>query len=337
MAIVSKSILKNNIGQIRKRLNRGTKVCAVVKADAYGHGLCKTADILYKEADSFAVALIEEAAALRYSGIDKPILLLQPVKGEDIGSALKLGVSLTVQSANDILSLKRAARKLNLTCRIHFKINTGMNRLGVKDSGEFLKMLDLSDSPLIEVEGVYSHLSDAADRDFSDLQLNLFLSCCEKLKERYPSAVRHIAASGGILAGKKFHLDMVRPGLLLYGYKPEGFYDCDIAVKPALQIYAENLRTVEYDCGERLGYGNRASKENGKASLLRLGYADGFSRNSFSDIPMMMDCSYIKGEYKDKVLVLGKDRGADYYAEKEGTIPYEILCKVTKRSDFYYL
>lgn len=335
IALVDKGILQSNIKAVKARLKRGTKLCAVVKADAYGHCAAATANALYPYADMFAVALISEGVALRNSGVLKPILVLQPVLACDLDLALRYSLTLTVENLSQLKAIKRAAAKSVKMVQIHIKINTGMNRFGCDNLSELMLMLEFfKKSKNVCLCGIYSHFSDTSDIFSTDMQLQSFIKYANAAKSVFSQITAHISGSGGILLGKKYHLDMVRPGLLLYGYKP---FKSDIKVKPALKVYAKALKSLHVKEGERLGYGAFREDADKDVTLLRLGYADGFMRTKFGgENNMLMDAAYIEGQKESAVEILGEEKDADYYAGQWGTISYEVLCSVTRRSEFVF-
>lgn len=327
--------MESNIKAVKARLKRGTKLCAVVKADAYGHCAAVAANVFYPHADMFAVALVSEGAALRNAGILKPVLVLQPSLDSDLECALRYFLTLTADSLSRLKSISREARKLGVAADVHIKVNTGMNRFGCDGIDELKSMLFYAKkSRYIVLSGIFSHFSDALDKDATDKQLKKFKSFVSEAKSAFPELTAHISGSGGILLGKKYHFDMVRPGLILYGYKP---FDSDIKVKPALKLFARTLGTRTVERGEKLGYGGFRENRDKEVTLIRLGYADGFSRSKFGgENNMLMDAAFIEGKTDGALEILGGEKDADYYAEKWGTISYEVLCSVTKRSEFVF-
>ena len=331
MAETDTAKLLENIKNIRDTITPGTRICAVVKADAYGHGAVEISRRIERFADCFAVALSEEGAELRLSGISLPILLLLPTDGEGISRSIRYGLTFAVDSLPYALALNVAARKLSAVAPVHIKINTGMNRFGFAPLaiGEACKAIKRCEN--LRVTGCFSHFCAPDDAAETENQFSAFESAKRIVNRYFKDVLFHISASGGIMAGRKYDLDMVRPGLLIYGYKPfKGEFP---KVSPILTIKAKTLKTFELERGERLLYGNY-SADGGKYSLVRAGYADGLSRSSaLTANNRCMDVSALKGEYTGKTVVFSD---AAVAAREQGTIPYEILCRVTARSNRIY-
>ncbi|MDE6558182.1 MAG: alanine racemase, partial [Clostridia bacterium] len=270
-------------------------------------------------ADGFCVALVEEGVELRVNGISKPILVLAPPLGED--DALKLKHYSLTATVTD----KRSA-KLTQGLKRQIAINTGMNRYGCfgKELEEVLEII-----PEGGLEGVYSHLYAADNAVESQKQLAAFKVAEEAVKRHSPEAIAHIAASGGTLSGGEYLCDGVRCGIALYGYAPAGF-NAD-GLTPALKVYAP-LSGETTVTGGGVGY-NIADKKYDKLYTYRLGYADGFGRTiPLGEKTLCMD-AFISTR-KEKYMPVFTD--ADEYAKRCGTISYEVLCSVTRRSRKIY-
>jgi len=324
--------LKNNVKSIRKRVGQKTKICAVVKANAYGHGACGLATRIQSIVDFFAVALLEECVDLYLAGVKKPILVLLPVGENQIERALRYGARLTVASINDAFAINSVCERLNLTALVHVKVDTGMHRLGVsiKELPEFCSCLRELKS--IRVEGCYSHLFEPTNKDKTEEQYANFIMAKNTVSEYFDGVIFHLSASGGILLNKKYHQDMVRAGLLLYGYKP--FPSNALTVEPILKIKGKVLNTRSLKEGEPLLYGNYRLSEDTTASIVRVGYADGINRNNPLTLnSACMDVSAVKSNGDEEVTVFDN---ADLLAEANGTISYEVLCGITNRSIIEY-
>lgn len=326
VAVVNLKNLTDNALYVRRIIGERS-LFAVVKADGYGHGGAETALALESLVQGFCVAITDEGAALRLAGVTKPVLVLTPPLGaDDVSRAGFYGLSVTVNS------LQTAKMAKNLPC--HIKVNTGMNRFGC-DLTELRRILGAL--PPERIEGVYSHMYDPADPEAGMRQLRLFGEAEREVKKANPGAMAHFAASGGILASLKGEWgsgagllkDGVRCGILLYGYPPEGFV---AGVKPVLKVYARLAQKTRFIGG---GAGYMKAAENYKSlSVYRLGYADGFFRDSGLGVsPLCMD-SFISGDEEEYKLVFGD---AAAYAKRRGTIPYEALCSVTKRAERVYV
>ncbi len=318
LAVINLSNLVKNARTVRSLIGE-RKFYAVVKADAYGHGGAEIASALEDVVDGFCVAITDEGAALRLAGISKPVLVLTPPLGiDDVARGEFYNLSFTVNSA-------RTAQMIGGN-PCHIKVNTGMNRFGcgIEELTDILKILSAE-----QIEGVYSHLYDPADEAASERQLDLFDRAEKLVKEKNPQAVSHFAASGGILSGGKYLKDGVRCGILLYGYSPEGF---SAGVTPVMKVYARRAQITRFT-GGGIGY-VRARKNYKNIGVYRLGYADGFSRRTpLGEGPLCMD-SFLSVEGEELKLVLSD---AAVYAERCGTIPYEVLCSAAKRAERMYI
>lgn len=316
VTIINLPAIRQNALKIKKRLN-GAKFFAVVKADAYGHGAEEVSRYIEDIADGFCVAITEEGISLRNAGIQKDILVFTPPL--DKYDASRMREYNLLASVN---SVETALLAGGLPC--HIKVNTGMNRLGCN-----INELDsLLESVKGEVRGVYSHMYAPENDRASAEQLKLFKKAEKTVKSRFENAVAHLSASGGILRGGKFLLDGVRCGILLYGYAPSGFTSF---TEPAMKVYARKVQTTAFT-GGGVGY-NIADKEYKKLSVYRCGYADGFSRIiPLGEKTLCMDCFLSEDTDILKPVMLS----ADDYGKRCGTISYEILTKVTQRSERIY-
>ncbi len=319
LSLVNLGAVRRNAQRIRERLGE-RYFFAVVKADGYGHGAERIAHAVQDIADGFCVAIVDEGAALRAAGISKPVLVLTPpLDREDCDRANYYDLTLSVNS------LKTA--KLIGGCPCHIKVNTGMNRMGcnLEDLPSVLDALDKS-----RIEGVYSHLYAAESQGASLKQLEIFNRAEELVKAKNPHICAHIAASGGLLRGGKFLKDGARCGILLYGYAPAGFEKGGF--EPALKVFARRTQTTNY-IGGGVGY-NYADRSYNTLSTYRLGYADGFSRTvPLGEKTLCMDAFLREGGGEWECVL----DDADEYAKMCGTISYEVLTSVTKRSLLKYI
>ena len=333
-AVIDLRKIVKNAERVKALLPENTKLCAVVKADAYGHGGQEVAAALYRIADCFAVATVEEGVDLRLSGIDKEILVLTKAVHSDVLKAAIYRLTLTAESGKDLKIYLNAAKRLKTRLSIHLKYDTGMHRQGfsgteeLKDAFEFCK-----GRKYIAVTGLYTHYA-APERQSSVAAATDKFSVAINLARGYnKDIICHASASGGFLAGKFF--DMVRIGILLYGYTP-----CKtdkIKVSPAMKVYAPVVRVRMLKKGEAALYGEKTAKKDVCLTLLRYGYADGLFRKE------------IKGQFNNRCMdvtaVTGKARknfvavmdNAEKLAEEYGTIPYEILVKCALRAEKIYL
>lgn len=322
MAQISLKRIRENARLIKRAA--GASLIAVVKDDAYGHGGERVALGLHGVADAFAVATVDEGASLRCAGVSEDILVLTPPLCRE--EVIRISSYNMIAPLTSFFVLKLAlsvVEEEDIPLRVHITVNTGMNRYGFQPRriAEVLKK-----TGNFSVEGVFSHLYAPASEAHLNAQLKLFEEAAECVKAVYPDAKSHLSATGGILAGVK--ADMVRAGIALYGYFPEGFTIGDI--KPAMKIYASvahNGRTVGNGFGYRI-------EENMpvRAHTLRFGYGDGFFRDGGR---LCMDATVESGYARTgaRKLVL---KDVSEYAKLHNTTEYEALVNVSRRADKSY-
>lgn len=358
---ISKKNLRRNLKQLR-RLAGGAEIIPVLKANAYGHGLAETAQVLApdKSIKRFAVFSLEEALALKKTAPGKKILILGPI-GEDIAGAGDLSsLELTVYS----LGSWRILRKL--FCRdgaekeiaVHLKIETGMNRLGMNFDELTSVVSEAKLCPRFKIVGLFSHLSDVSGKggkEFSLRQIKKFLAAEKLLKEAgIKNFLRHLSASPGLLGAAGGEFDAVRPGISLYGLwpdKPSRFQN-KVSLRPVLSWKTKVVQMKEAAGGDAIGYGRaeRVGRKT-KVAVLPVGYWDGYDRR-LSHIGevliggrrrkilgricmnlMMIDVSYMPAvKVGDEAALIGRqgkeEITADELAEKIGTINYEVTTRI---------
>ncbi len=323
LSVINLRNIRANALKIRAKTGN-KKLFAVVKADAYGHGAEEVARAIEDVCDGFCVAITDEGAALRIAGISKPILVFAPpLDRADVERSALYGLDLTVNS----VKTARLIGGLSAECRLHIKVNTGMNRTGcnLKELPEVLRVADTR-----FLEGVYSHLYAPQNAAACHNQLKIFNRAEELVRSKKPDVCAHISASGGLLRGGGFIKDGVRAGILLYGYAPSGFSASGF--KPAMRVYARRTQQTGF-IGGGVGY-NYADREYKRLSAYRLGYADGFLRGvPLGEKTLCMDAFLRNGG--GELLCVMKD--ADEYARRCGTISYEVLTSVTRRSEKIYV
>ncbi len=332
-AIIDLSLLRENATNIRSKLNKNVKFNAVVKADGYGHGAEMIALTLYPYVDSYSVALLEEGIALRQAGIDKEILLLIEPFESEIERAVAYGMTFCVQTAKTIRAIGKASIKLGVISKIHIAVNTGMNREGVFGERELHHLIQaVLKEKGVKLTGIYSHLSCPEEKKILISQVNKFLLAIKCAKGYNNSIITHLSASGGFLLNE--HFDMVRIGILLYGYKP--FASDYVKVTPIMKIYAPTIATKSLKENSLFLYGKEKVGSNKKSTLIRFGYADGLPRKKGINLTTnrCMDISGIDGEFKGNYAVI--DSNADLIAKEYGTISYEVLVNLGKRAEKIY-
>ena len=320
LAIISLKRIRENAKLLKRAA--GTPLIAVVKDDAYGHGGERVAHSLHGIADAFAVSTVDEGAALRCAGVEEDILVLTPPLDRE--EVLRISSYDLIAPITSFFVLKTAlAAATDTPLRVPIAVNTGMNRYGFQPRriAEVLKKINA-----FSVEGVFSHLYAPASVSHLNAQIKLFQEAAEKVKAVYPNAKSHLAATGGIFAGVKS--DMVRTGIALYGYSPEGF--AVAGIKPAMKIYASiahSGRTI----GNGFGYGIEENVPE-RAHTLRLGYGDGFFRDGGK---RCMDATVESGYARTgtRKLVL---KDVSEYAKIHNTTEYEALVNVSRKAEKRY-
>ncbi|HSV57135.1 MAG TPA: alanine racemase [Magnetospirillaceae bacterium] len=355
-ADVDLSAVVSNAAYLKSLAPRGARLCAVVKADGYGHGAAAVSHAaLAGGADSLAVAFAEEGIELRRQGITAPVLVLGFTGHEGARRAAGWGLDVTVVSADNAKVVAEAAAALGRKVRVHLKVDTGMSRLGVFPEDALSVALEIARMPSLELEGVFSHFaaSDSLDLSFALDQLAIFQSVLERMARsglRVP--VRHIANSAALLFLPEASLDMVRPGISLYGLRASAERDSLSGLLPAMALRARVVQTRTVPEGTTVSYGRtfRASRPT-RLAVLPLGYADGVSRalSNRGSVGFAQGRAPIAGRVcMDQCMVditgLPSVREGDVatffgpggpsvgeVADLLGTIDYEITCAVSQR------
>lgn len=350
--------VRENYRAVRAAVGKSTKVCCVVKADAYGHGACRLAAVYEAMgADFFAVSNLEEALELRRGGITLPILILGFTPPECAALLARENISQCVYSEEYGLSLGKEAEAAGVRVKIHLKLDTGMGRIGF-----FGDELDGAEKvcrqSFLIPEGVFTHfaVSDGGEEgeDYTRAQASRFCAWVEELSHRGISfAIRHCANSAAIFEYPEFHLDMVRAGIVLYGFRPSTCVRRLPRLYPVMTLRSVISHIKTLKAGESVSYGRTFVAEKPlRVATVPIGYADGFSRSlgngryalkigeRYAPIlgrvcmdQLMVDVSEIPCSVGDTVTVLGDDGrvSADGIAEILNTINYEVTCDVSKR------
>lgn len=350
-----------NYRYIRSVVGDECKVCAVVKANAYGHGSERVATALEAAgADMFAVATVGEAMELREVGIDRDILILGRTEPEDALLLADNDIIQTIYSYDYALELARVLRARNLKIRVHIKLDTGMNRIGfpcrTADGIQVstAQIVNISRLPFFAIEGIFSHfaMSDQKSDIYNAIQYRNFLSITSKLKKLgIEPLTKHICNSDAIFNFPYCHMNMVRAGISLYG--AEGGPN----LRPAMDLKCSVIHIHDIKSGESVSYGcTFKAIRDMRVATLSIGYADGLPRawsekgymlingkraKILGKICMdqcMVDISDIECKVGDVATVFGTDGTeiltAKKIAETVGTISYEILCGFDRKRIF---
>ena len=365
-AEVRPETIVSNMRAIRASLPTGTKYLGVVKADAYGHGAVPVARALEENgADYLAVACIAEAVELREAGLRLPILILGNTLPADVPLLLRYAITQTVADSDYAAAFSAAATAAGGTLRVHIKVDTGMSRLGfLCDEAHLGESVDaiaqIFALPGLQAEGIFTHfaVSDEPDADsvaYTQRQIARFNAVIDALARRgIRFALRHCAATGGTLFYADHALDMVRPGLLLYGY---GDTTGKLGLRPGMTLKSRISAVKHYPAGTRISYGGTyTTQRETRMGVIPIGYADGLHRvlsnkaqfwtkDGFAPqrgrICMdmcMIDLTELPGVgVGDEVEIFGEHASLDTLAQQAGTIPYELLCAVSPRVPRIYL
>ncbi len=281
-SIIDFNALAANFTTIKEKVG-STKVMAIVKANAYGHGLVPCALFLQVQgADYFGVALIEEAIELRNAGITLPILVLGGVIAEQIPLFLQYDIEIMASSIDKLHAIDACAAQYGTIAKIHLKIDTGLGRIGVKDVNAWQFFSTAISLQSIKIVGVASHFATADSQNTAYMRMQ-----CQKFHEAtqffpqqgLPMPLRHIANSGAIMQLQDSYFDMVRPGIMLYGVYPQSWMRSLCAIKPVLSLYARIVYFKVVLPGSGISYGLHWTAEQiSRIVTLPIGYGDGYPR-----------------------------------------------------------
>lgn len=359
--------LAHNYHALRRHVGERVKFLGVVKADGYGHGAVQVARTLEKlGADYLAVSSIDEAMELRSSGIAMPILILGHTPREQVKNLIDLHITQAVSCAAKAEEYSAEAVKYGGTLKVHIKVDTGMSRLGYLCSGDMFHtgvagICQTCQLPGLEAEGIFTHfaVSDEPDDDsraYTLAQFDLFRRVIGAVEQKRgtPFAIRHCANSGAVAAYPETYLDMVRPGILLYGCTAAAK---DLGLVPVMTLKTTVSTIKTYEPGTDVSYGRIfTTRRTTRMGVVPYGYADGFLRTLSDRCAMMtadglapqrgricMDMSMIDltdlphVQVGDEVEVFGRHNRVDDLSVLAGTIPYELICAVSKRVPRVYL
>lgn len=356
-----------NFHQIKGRLRPETKVCCVVKADAYGHG----AELLAREyeelgADWFAVSNLEEAIQLRNAQIGLPILVLGYTPPELASELANMDVAQAILSREYGERLAACAREAGVTVRVHIKVDTGMGRIGflyqdpARDAGAVEDIAALYHLEGLDPEGIFTHFAVADEgnngRGYTLMQLDLFLKLIDHLEQRGMTfRLRHCSNSAAVLDYPDAQLDMVRPGIILYGLNPSSEIKEPLDLRPVMELKSivSMLKPVEPQTS--ISYGRRfTTKKRTMVATVPVGYADGYPRHLYHRASVLVHGQRAKiigrvcmdqlmvnvtdipdVKEGDVVTLFGHDGDAvlsvDELAKYNHTISYELVCLLSKR------
>jgi alanine racemase len=352
--------IRHNLLQIRKLIKTGTAVLAPVKANAYGHGILEVSDVLIDSGvDYLGVSTIDEALLLRKNGFKKvPILMLGSVLKKAAGVIIDNNISQTIADIYLAQAFNNQAKKQGKRAKVHIKIDTGMGRIGVWHEDAMHLITGLYSMKNLEIEGIFSHFSSSDENSIlTHRQIEDFLSLIKEIERRGISIkYKHIANSMAVIDYEVSHMNLIRPGLILYGLLPrQGFAGNSIKLRPALSLKSSIVFLKDVPPGRTISYGGtHITKTHTKIATIPIGYGDGFNRmlssrahviirGKYAPITgrvcmdqIMADVGNIPGvKTGDAVTLIGtQDRLTIKVEDIAGlcnTIPYEVVCWLDKR------
>jgi alanine racemase len=353
--------LAHNISEVRRVVRRPTLIMTAVKADGYGHGSQVCAEtFLDNGADMLAVATPDEGFQIRDRGIDAPVLCLGYTPNYLHEKTIKKNVMNTIFSHKQGLHLNKIAQKLNTVAKFHIKIDTGMNRLGYQANMETVEsIVKLSSLPRLKLDGLFTHfaVSDEANKEYTRKQYKKYMEIVSELEKRGVNIpLKHVSNSAAIIDLPEYNLDLVRPGIMLYGYYPSPEVDRNrVKLKQVMTLHAQisHVKILPADKGVSYGLTFKTTHET-KIATIPLGYADGYKRSlsnkGYVEIlgkkapiigrvcmdQFMVDVTGIPDvDVGEEVILIGYPGGVAPDGEKMAllmdTITHEVTCQITKR------
>jgi len=357
--------IRANLEEIQRAVGLNRKILVAVKANAYGHGSVQVSRVAQEVGcEWLGVATVPEGIRLRKAGILLEILKFSPAHSEAMLPAVRHNLTLTVVDVEGVRQLQDVCAKENLHAKVHLKIDTGMGRIGAtpKDAPGIAAFIE-KECANIHLEGVFTHfpVSDVdpeSTREQVD-RFNLVVTAIEEAIGRKIEIV-HSANSGAVLGAEYAWMDMVRPGIMVYGFYPDKQTPQSIPLKPGMSLFTQVSFVKEVTAGTGISYGHTwHAPQNTWIATLPVGYADGFNRlfsnqgrvlingRSYTVVGRVcMDQTMIdlgpETDVKvgDKVVLIGKsgdeEIAVDEWAQKLGTITYEVTCQISPRVKRYF-
>ncbi|MGZ4195827.1 MAG: alanine racemase [Solirubrobacteraceae bacterium] len=356
-AAVNLAAIERNVATLRRRLTGGSELCAVVKADGYGHGASQAAQAaLTGGATSLAVATADEAGELRAAGIEAPLLVMGAVSIQELEVALAVDAELIAWDPAFVEAVRRAVRSRPV--RLHVKLDTGMGRLGTRDERQALAVAEVvaASSPQLELAGAMTHFATADDDpEFMERQLKAFEPFARELRRHWPQIALHAANSAATLREPRSHLTLVRCGIAIYGCDPMHQDPDPYNLEPALELRSYVAAVKPAQPGDSAGYGRRfISPGETWIATLPIGYGDGIRRAltnncdvliggrsyplvgtvSMDNITVDLGPEPVARE-GEPATIIGRDgtqrQTAEDLARRIDTINYEVLTGISRR------
>ncbi|MCR4694259.1 MAG: alanine racemase [Pseudobutyrivibrio sp.] len=366
-AEINLDAIAHNYKTIREHIGDNVKFLGVVKADAYGHGSVQVSKLLQDlGADYLAVSSIDEGMELRLNGITMPILILGHTPMEQVPRLIEFGITQAVTCKAKAEEYSKAATESGGVLKVHIKVDTGMSRLGyLCDNDNFSTGVEgicqACNLPGLDAEGIFTHFAVADELgdknlEYTDHQFSLFTRVIEAVEEQigHKFAIRHCANTGATVRFEKTYLDMVRPGLLLYGYG-EFAKEWDLIPAMTLKTCVSTIKT--YPAGTAISYGGIfVTDKTTRIAVVPYGYADGFFRSLSNKCYLytkggkarqvgkicmdmcMIDVTDMPAvDVGSEVEIFGQHNSIDDLCQIASTIPYELTCAVSKRVPRIYM
>ncbi len=367
-AVVSLDAIAHNFSEMRKNIQKDTKIIAVLKADGYGHGAEAIAHLIedYDYIWGFAAATAQEALSLVSGGVTKPVLILGHVFEEDYEELAAAGIRIAVSEPASAKGYAAAGKSLGKTVHIHLALDTGMSRIGFSDSRESLEEIAaLMEIPNLNIEGIFTHFARADEADIAPAveQLEKFRSFTEHLKKRgIHIPMEHCSNSAGIIRLPQANLNAVRAGITIYGIYPSKEVErTAVRLLPAMELKSHVSFVKTLPEGRAISYGGTfVTKRDTVVATIPVGYADGYPRSLSNrgwvlirgkKAPIlgrvcmdqfMVDVTEIPGVHAgDSVTLMGKD-GEEFLSVEElgdlsGRFSYEFICDISRRVPRVYI
>jgi len=356
--------VSHNLRQIRSFIDKKVEILPIVKANAYGHGILQVSRVLVDNGIKYlGVATMDEAMKLREHGIDVSILILGAVLEEEAVTAVKNNITLTICDNGLLDVIAQAAKKYKTKARVHVKIDTGMGRIGVWHEDAMPLMREVYKNKYIKLEGIYTHFSSSArDEMFTSLQIEFFDNVIRKMKEENIEVkYTHASSSIAIFDWKAAHLNMVRPGIVLYGIYPKETFRKMFKLRPVMALKTKIVFMKSVLSGRAISYGRTyITQKPTKIATIPIGYADGYGRILSNKAEALVRGQFVRvvgvvtmdqtmldvGEVEDvkvgdEVVLVGDQGVASIPVEKVAklarTIPYEIVVGIMERVPRIYL
>jgi alanine racemase len=363
--VVNLDNIVHNFNLFRKTIDPNTKVMAVVKADAYGHGAREVSDVLRSRTDWFGVTYIDEAVELREEGIENPILIFSRIPEDRLGDVVEYSLTPTIFSRESLEEVVNFSSNMRKKIRVHIEVDTGMGRLGVLYLEAIQFIEDVLRKPWIEVEGVFSHLATSYIREerYTTIQIGRFTGLLRELERRgIWIPLKHISNTGAILNAKlQAQLDLVRIGIGLYGLSPSPDILDGFDLRPSMEFRTRVISIKDLPPGFGVSYGKTyITQEKTRVAVLPVGYSNGycFQLSGKAEVlvrgervPVLgrvcmdfiiVDVTKVEGvKVGDEVVIFGAQGGKEVSIDEVSnwaqTINYEVVTRISKRLPVFYI